>query len=571
MKHFFDRSFRNRLFAAFLAASLLPLILCSGMLLQILRVRLEDTARKEAEEQLDSVSAALEQLCQQCTQAALSVQRDPVLSRALTWPEDLEETEIYSRFLDVTKPGRSVARFDLYNSRGVCLYSTRSIPRSEPLSTNWGLLPAADRAEGLVFSAPEDPASSSTPLLQGAIPLQSREHEPLGYLVVGLYQSDLNRLFRSTLRPRNDLLLLTSYWRPVYCTQPGQAVPLSDTLRARLLEGQSLDSGTEEFSYTAVSHPSSGLYAVLRQPQALTLDTLNLLYTVCLSLFLLCILVSVLMSLLLSRQMFLPIERIHQAIGEVVHNNLDVYVPHERDDELGQLAERFNGMLIALKKNQEQLVENQRELNEAQIRMLQAQLNPHFLCNTLDTMKWISKINSVPQVAVMSTNLADILRFCVSPEEFVPLSRELEILQRYVEIQRIRLSGAFTFSVEVPPELLDCPVPKMILQPIVENAILHGLEGVEHGSISVHAEACQGVLSISVADNGRGLPPELVGPYASRARELSRGHLGLYNVDTILRKHYGDRFGLYLCSRPDGSGAVVTAALPIQNEEEAIC
>ena len=571
MKHFFDRSFRNRLFAAFLAASLLPLILCSGMLLQILRVRLEDTARKEAEEQLDSVSAALEQLCQQCTQTALSVQRDPILSQALTWPEELEETEIYSRFLDVTKPVRSVARFDLYNSRGVCLYSTRSIPRSEPLSTNWGLLPAADRAEGLVFSAPEDPASSSTPLLQGAIPLQSREHEPLGYLVVGLYQSDLNRLFRSTLRPRNDLLLLTAYWRPVYCTQPGQAVPLSDTLRARLLEGQSLDSGTEEFAYTAVSHPSSGLYAVLRQPQALTQDTLNLLYTVCLSLFLLCILVSVLMSLLLSRQMFLPIERIHQAIGEVVHNNLDVYVPHERDDELGQLAERFNGMLIALKKNQEQLVENQRELNEAQIRMLQAQLNPHFLCNTLDTMKWISKINSVPQVAVMSTNLADILRFCVSPEEFVPLSRELEILQRYVEIQRIRLSGAFTFSVEVPPELLDCPVPKMILQPIVENAILHGLEGVEHGSISVHAEACQGVLSISVTDNGRGLPPELVGPYASRARELSRGHLGLYNVDTILRKHYGDRFGLYLCSRPDGSGAVVTAALPIQNEEEAIC
>lgn len=571
MKHFFDRSFRNRLFAAFLAASLLPLILCSGMLLQILRVRLEDTARKEAEEQLDSVSAALEQLCQQCTQTALSVQRDPILSQALTWPEELEETEIYSRFLDVTKPVRSVARFDLYNSRGVCLYSTRSIPRSEPLSTNWGLLPAADRAEGLMFSAPEDPASSSTPLLQGAIPLQSREHEPLGYLVVGLYQSDLNRLFRSTLRPRNDLLLLTAYWRPVYCTQPGQAVPLSDTLRARLLEGQSLDSGTEEFAYTAVSHPSSGLYAVLRQPQALTQDTLNLLYTVCLSLFLLCILVSVLMSLLLSRQMFLPIERIHQAIGEVVHNNLDVYVPHERDDELGQLAERFNGMLIALKKNQEQLVENQRELNEAQIRMLQAQLNPHFLCNTLDTMKWISKINSVPQVAVMSTNLADILRFCVSPEEFVPLSRELEILQRYVEIQRIRLSGAFTFSVEVPPELLDCPVPKMILQPIVENAILHGLEGVEHGSISVHAEPCQGVLSISVTDNGRGLPPELVGPYASRARELSRGHLGLYNVDTILRKHYGDRFGLYLCSRPDGSGAVVTAALPIQNEEEAIC
>lgn len=75
--------------------------------------------------------------------------------------------------------------------------------------------------------------------------------------------------------------------------------------------------------------------------------------------------------------------------------------------------------------------------------MLQAQLNPHFLCNTLDTMKWISKINHVPQVALMSTNLADILRFCISAEEFVPLRREVEVLNRYVEIQK---SGCPTSS-----------------------------------------------------------------------------------------------------------------------------
>ena len=242
MKRFFDRSFRNRLFAAFLAASLLPLILCSGMLLQILRVRLEDTARREAEEQLTGVSATLEQLCQQCVQTALSVQRDPTLSQALAHPEELEETAVYSRLLEVTKSVRGKARFDLYSAQGAWLCSTRSVLRSEQLSPNWGLLPAAGRAGGLVFSAPEDPASSSAPLLQGAVPLQTRENGPLGYLVVGLYQSDLNRLFRGTLRPRNDLLLLSSYWRPVYCTQPGQAVPLSDSLRARLLEGQPLNS-----------------------------------------------------------------------------------------------------------------------------------------------------------------------------------------------------------------------------------------------------------------------------------------------------------------------------------------
>ena len=132
----------------------------------------------------------------------------------------------------------------------------------------------------------------------------------------------------------------------------------------------------------------------------------------------------------------------------------------DRLDQLAELAQRFNGMVTALKCNQEQLVDNQRELNQAQIRMLQAQLNPHFLCNTLDTMKWISKINRVPQVALMSTNLADILRFCISPEEFASLRREVEILERYVEIQEIRMSGAFAFRVELPEELADCLIPK---------------------------------------------------------------------------------------------------------------
>ncbi len=102
-----------------------------------------------------------------------------------------------------------------------------------------------------------------------------------------------------------------------------------------------------------------GLYAVLQRPQALNRDTRGLLTTVTVGSALVCVGLSVLMSLRLSRQMFYPIERLHSAIGEVVHNNLDVYVPPYQDDELGELAQRFNGMVVALKRNQEQLVENQ--------------------------------------------------------------------------------------------------------------------------------------------------------------------------------------------------------------------
>ena len=385
-------------------------------------------------------------------------------------------------------------------------------------------------------------------------------------------RDDFHQLLDGTYGSQNDLLLLNQYWRPVYASQSALADTLAPRLREQLLAGEALHQEGDEFAYGTALQEEMGLYAVLQLPQALNQSTRGLLTTVTVGSALVCVVISILMGLRLSRQMFYPIERLHSAIGEVAHNNLDVYVPPYQNDELGQLAQRFNGMLVALKHNQEQLVENQRELNQAQIRMLQAQLNPHFLCNTLDTMKWISKINQVPQVALMSTNLADILRFCISPEEFVPLRREVEILQRYIEIQKIRLSGAFSFHAEIPPELEDCLVPKMILQPIVENAILHGLDGVEDGHIQVQAERVgETLLKIVVTDNGKGLPQDMTGTYAHRSRELSRGHLGLYNVDTILRKYYGEDFGLYLSAGPLGRGAVVSATLPLRREEEAEC
>ena len=568
MKGFFSRSFRNRLTAAFLAVSLVPLLLCSAMLLQLFRLRMTGDAQKDAEERLDRVGVLLDETCQQILETAGTLQQDQVLLSALE-KGGAEETVVYSCLLEAAK-GAGDIRYDLYDETGKWLGATRSVPRGADLPTNWGLLRPA-QAETLCFLPPADDAGADVSLLQGAVLLADGAGDRAGYLTAGLSRSDLERLLGGAVGARGELLLLSAYWRPIYCTQPALADSLAASLRQRLLEGEPLNSGDAEFTYTVAEHQETGLYLVLRQPQVFNRDTMGLMYTVSLSCALICVVISILMSLALSRQMFRPIQRIHGAIEAVARNDLDVYVPHEHDDELGQLAQRFNEMLVALKHNQEQLVENQKELNEAQIRMLQAQLNPHFLCNTLDTMKWISKINKVPQVADMSTNLADILRFCVSPDEFVPLRRELEILHSYVEIQRIRISGGFAVSVEVPPELEDCLVPKMLLQPIVENAILHGLDGVEQGAILVQARAEGERLFISVRDNGRGLPPELEGPYARRDRELSRGHLGLYNVDTILRKHYGEGCGLYLSNASDGTGACVTAVLPLRWEEELTC
>lgn len=564
-----SRPFRRRLFLATLAASLAPLLLCSAMLVQIFRLRMSADAEKDALDDLNRVLQTLDSVSAAAGEAADALNGDPVITAALTGGE-AGRTQVYAKLFDAADRLRAFARLDLYDNAGIWRYSTHS-GSAAALATDWGVLCAARRAGALTFLPGEEGESV---LLRAAAPLRSGSGRAVGYLVVSLTRSGLDALLEGVCGASSDLLLLSRYWDPVYCTQAARAETVAPLLRQRLLEKGSVEGVSEDFLYSVGRHEGTGLYAVLERPQVFTRATLRMLYTVSLGCALICVAVSVLLSLRLSRQLSRPIERLRRGMEQVGGNNLDVTVQPEGGDELGELALRFNGMVADLKRNQEALVENQRELDQAQIRMLQAQLNPHFLCNTLDTMKWISKIHQVPQVAVMATDLADILRFGISPEEFVPLGREARLLERYLEIQRIRLSGDITFTLDLPEELSGCPVPKMMLQPIVENAILHGLEGMDRGEILLTArEEPAGTLRICVADNGGGLPPEMVGPY--RRRPEQGGRLGLYNVHTILRKYYGTGSGLYLDNRPGGKGAVITAVLPLSRgdaeEEERPC
>lgn len=557
------RTFRARLFAAVLAVTAVCLLVSSAALLQVVRVRMTQDAAEDAREDLDSVLSALDGLAEGLDAARAALEADPLLLSALAG-EAVRETKAYAALFSATEGVRAYARFDLYDSEGVRRYSTEASGGSPSLSPGWGVLRSAETPGAFAFTAADDPADTARPLLRGAAPLYW-EGRRVGTLVTGVYHAHLRSLLEGKYGGRNDLLLLSALWRPVYCVQPSLAASLGPQLRRQVLDGAPLSDPSGEFSYQTAACPALGVYAVLRRPEVFTHDTMRLLYTISLAFALFGLAASVFLSFQLSGRLSRPVRRLTAGMDAVEAGDLTVRVEARGDDELASLTERFNEMVAALAKSQEALVENQRELNEAQIRMLQAQLNPHFLCNTLDTMKWISRINRVPQVAEMSADLADILRYAISPDELVPLRRELAVLERYMDIQKVRLSGRFVFGLDVPEELEDALVPKLMLQPLVENAVLHGLEGVDRGEIFVSVRADGGTLTARVRDSGRGFPEGFTGPYARLAAAGRRDRLGLYNVDTILKKYYGEGYGLVL--ENDG-GAVVTAALPLRREEE---
>ena len=554
-------SFRYRLFATFLLVSLIPLLLCTMSLVQVARLRLDADTTAQSRHQLSQMVSKFSQMTEDIARCAVVLNADATVHAGLAG-EDVEDTQVYNSLFAATGGLRDSASFDLYDAKGSLCYSTQRFTGVQQLELDWGILKAAATAgEEAAYISCE---STQGAALQCAYALQSGD-VPVGFLVVSFTQADLSKMFGNLYSVQSDLMILSRFWRPVYTSGDSLTEELAAAIRTCILSGGSLDNLSDTYLYHVEQHEPTGITFLLQSPHVFTAQTLRLLRLISVACGFACIAFSVLLSLQFSRRIFSPVQQLQEAFGQVEQNNLDIYVDSDRNDELGQLAQHFNATVCALKRNQEQLVENQRQLTEAQIRMLQAQLNPHFLCNTLDTMKWISKINQVPQVATMSTDLADILRFSISPEEFVPLRKEAEILERYVEIQRLRLANAFLFSMEVPPELEDCMIPKMMLQPLVENAILHGLDGVVDGEIYVAAVAQEGQLRISVQDNGHGLPPGMVGTYCRQSKDTTR-HLGLYNVHTILQKNFGPEYGLKLENR-DGGGAAITAVVPLKQED----
>lgn len=573
-RRYFQNSFRKRLFGAFLLCSLIPLLLSLLVLFSAFRGSRKEQVDKEGRESLKLIRESIIEEGDSITLALQELSDSVELKRALS-EERKEGTEVNRLLFSLTEGLRDTVRFDIYDKEGNLRYSTAPYLESRSLPTDWGILQRATRADSPVYESSEGSDSRSR-LFQIAVRIKGQregsDKEIPGYVLASLEEEAFQKLLSGKYGVQNGILLLSSYWRLVYSENILFPTELLSTLRKEFLRGNPLEDSTGEFIYTVTPIEDMGLYLILRQEKPISK---NMNFLMLLLLFLSILFgaaLSFLMGSMMSRRLFTPIERLRSAMREVTLDHLDVRLK-ESEDELGELAGRFNRMAEALAENrralllnQESLLKNQKELNEAQIRMLQAQLNPHFLGNTLDAMKWMGKIHQIPEVAEMATDLADILRFAISPKEFVSLEMEIEILKRYMEIQKIRGFSKIEFHLTVPESLQNAMVPRMVLQPLVENAILHGI--LSEGEIELCAVEQDNELRILVKDNGKGIRKELIGPYSPPKEDLGH-HLGLYNVDTILKKHYGERYGLTILDRKEEEGVcgtIVLAVLPLQRE-----
>ena len=260
-----------------------------------------------------------------------------------------------------------------------------------------------------------------------------------------------------------------------------------------------------------------------------------------------------------------PIRNLEAAIGEIEDGNLEVTLPKTGSYEIRRLAGAIENMTHQIRCLMADIVAEHESKRKSELDALQSQINPHFLYNTLDIIVWMIENEKPDQAVKVVTALARFFRISLSKgRSIIPLRDELEHVRNYLMIQQMRFKDKFRYEIDAPEELLDLASLKLSLQPLVENAIYHGMEFMDgDGLVTVQARLEGEFLLLSVSDNGLGMTPEQVERLFSKEHIKSRrgSGIGVRNVDQRIRLYFGEECGLSIWSEPD-EGTCVTLRIP---------
>ncbi|MFC0212310.1 sensor histidine kinase [Paenibacillus chartarius] len=260
---------------------------------------------------------------------------------------------------------------------------------------------------------------------------------------------------------------------------------------------------------------------------------------------------ALLVSIVISHFLTKPLSKMSKIMKQVQAGNLNVRLHVRYADEVGLLGKHFNQMVGRIEELIGEVTDSRLLKKEAEMRALQSQINPHFIYNTLETIRMMAELNDDEQVAAMTYNLGQMLRYSLTRgNETGTVQSELEHLEHYLYLQNMRFNDKFALKMDVPPELLRTPMLKLVLQPIVENSIYHGYEKYGgSGEIGVSAYQLGTDIFFILSDDGVGMSKELVDKLNDRFDKIiyeqgtGRG-IGLQNVNERIKLHYGKEYGL---------------------------
>lgn len=263
-------------------------------------------------------------------------------------------------------------------------------------------------------------------------------------------------------------------------------------------------------------------------------------------------------SMAISMQISKNLKKLRNTMLWVQDGNLTVHSSIQSNDEVGQLYHVFKNMIDKLRNLMEDIKDKEKQKREAELYALQAQIRPHFLYNTLNTIKYLAGLQNAKNIDEVTTSLIELLRSVIGDtKEYVTLEEELNYIKSYINIQKYKFMNQFEVKYDVDPELLKCKVLKLILQPLVENSIFHGIAPLDRkGLIMIKVQKEMDRIRLEVRDNGVGM-----------SDPSNSGGIGLANVHERLKMVYGQKYGIEIDSQL-GMYTTVEIHIPFVKESD---
>lgn len=274
----------------------------------------------------------------------------------------------------------------------------------------------------------------------------------------------------------------------------------------------------------------------------------------------------ILLSIFISRSITMPLEKLTETIAKIKAGNTQQRVEIYKDDEIGKLGQNFNDMLDEIECLISFEYETKLLLNKAEYKALQAQINPHFLYNTLDTMSSIASIQNCSVVSELCQSLSNIFRYSLDfKNPYSTVGKEIMHLKNYIYVMNVRMGENVEYQFNISEKILQDSIPRISIQPIIENALKHGLQNKRGAKkIIIEAGEMDGKLQIVVIDNGIGMNADQMNTRLEENNldSVETGNsIGLFNINARLKMLYGEEYGLYIESKPQ-EGTKVFLIIP---------
>lgn len=396
--------------------------------------------------------------------------------------------------------------------------------------------------------------------------------EIIGIVKVSILESQISDIIRKANITKNGAVYLQNSGGEIICSSNTDLVDryeLKENIR-RLGEGRTvwevMSIGAEQFTVNAREVENTDWTLITAIPYSEILSQSNKIRELMLVLTLVIGVIAYGLAYIISTSTTKRISLLMKKMSKVQEGVLDVNIPTRSRDEIGKLISCFNYMVKRINMLAEERYRLGKEIKNAELKALQAQINPHFLYNTLDLINWKAMDNDVLEIAEISRSLARFYKLSLSKgKDIVSVGEELRHVETYVEIQNYRFDNRIKFLPEVPENIRQYGILKIILQPLVENSILHGIlkkKSGQEGIIKLGGRLENGMIILTVRDDGAGMTGERVREILSpEAREPESRGYGVRNIDDRIKLCYGQRYGLTYHSSP-GKGTLAEVRLP---------